>query len=478
MNRKFIINLIFAVGINLLIKPFWVLGVERGVQNAIGASEYGFYFSLFSFSFLFNVILDFGINNYNNTFISKYPQLLSKKFSQLVILKLMLVAAYIIITFSVAFSIGYNSLQLKLLSILCLNQVLSFAITYIRTNISGLHFFITDSLLSVTDRLLMIIFCGLLLWGHIFGVMQLEWFVYSQTLSYGITLVLCFLVLKPSLNDLKWKFNKAFTFHLIKKSYPYAILGLLMGFYSKIDAVLIERLMLDGAKEAGHYASAYRLLDAANMIAVLFAALLLPMFAKIIQQREAPASLLQLGFLLIIIPALVGASLAFFYNSEIIFLLNKTANAEIENVLAILMLSFVFTCIVYIYGTFLTATGNLKILNSIALVACIINIILNILLIKWYGITGAAFASLATQAFVATCHYIITHQKFRIDFNPSFLLKLLFFALIQIFIPYLLKEIQCNFLVKIILQMIIAVFTLLSLRLFHRSQFNKLMRRP
>jgi phosphatidylglycerophosphate synthase len=85
MKRKFVVNLIFAVGINLLIKPFWVLGVERGVQNAIGASEYGFYFSLFSFSFLFNVILDFGINNYNNTFIAKYPHLLSKKFSQLVI---------------------------------------------------------------------------------------------------------------------------------------------------------------------------------------------------------------------------------------------------------------------------------------------------------------------------------------------------------------------------------------------------------
>ena len=111
MNRRFIINLIFAVGINLLIKPFWVLGVERGVQNAIGPEAYGFYFSLFSFSFLFNVVLDFGINNYNNTFISKYPQLLSKKFAQLVMLKLLLLVVYLVVTFIAAFLVGYDAIQ-------------------------------------------------------------------------------------------------------------------------------------------------------------------------------------------------------------------------------------------------------------------------------------------------------------------------------------------------------------------------------
>ncbi len=369
MNRKFILNLIFAIGINLMIKPFWILGVERGVQNAVGAEAYGFYFSLFSFSFIFNVFLDFGINNYNNSFIAKYPQLLSKKFPQLVMLKLILVVVYIFITLLFALIVGYEKIQLQLLVLLCINQVLSFGITYLRTNISGLQFFITDSLLSVLDRMLMIVFCVLLLWGHIFGAMKLEWFVYSQTLSYSITLIVCFFVLKPHLQNIKWKWNKAFTVHLLKKSYPYAILGILMGFYSKIDGVLIERLLPMGRTQAGHYASAYRLFDAANMIAVLFAALLLPIFARIIQKRESPNSLLQLGFTLIIAPAIIGATVCYFYNREIIFMLNKTNNKEIENVLVLLMISFIFTCTIYIYGTFLTADGNLKLLNRIAFIA-------------------------------------------------------------------------------------------------------------
>jgi O-antigen/teichoic acid export membrane protein len=384
---------------------------------------------------------------------------------------------YLVITFIVALTIGYDSMQLKLLWILCLNQVLSFAITYIRTNISGLQFFITDSLLSVLDRMLMIIFCALLLWGHLFGEMKLLWFVYSQTLSYSITLIVCYLVLKPNLIDLRWKYNKAFTIHLLKKSYPFAILGILMGFYSKIDGVLIERLLPGGAMEAGHYASAYRLLDAANMIAVLFASLLLPMFARIIQNKEAPGSLLQLGFVLIILPALFGASVCYFYNGEIIFMLNKTNNPEIERVLALLMLSFVFTCTVYIYGTFLTATGNLKILNRIALMAGVINISMNIIFIKTYGIVGAAWASLFTQAFVALSHYLITHKKFRIAFNVPFLLKLLLFACIQIVVPYLLRFAAFHFLVKIFLQMGFAVITLLLLRFININQIKKLIYR-
>ena len=48
--------------------------------------------------------------------------------------------------------------------------------------------FKTDSVLSVLDRLLMILFCSILLWGHITATkFRIEWFVYSQTAAYGIT---------------------------------------------------------------------------------------------------------------------------------------------------------------------------------------------------------------------------------------------------------------------------------------------------
>ena len=61
VRRNFSLNLIFLLALNLLIKPFYLFGVEVGVQNAVGAEAYGLYYAMFNFTFLFNVILDLGI---------------------------------------------------------------------------------------------------------------------------------------------------------------------------------------------------------------------------------------------------------------------------------------------------------------------------------------------------------------------------------------------------------------------------------
>ncbi len=66
---------------------------------------------------------------------------------------------------------------------------------------------------------------------------------------------------------------------------PYALLSLLMTFYTRMDAVLLRELLVDGDIQNGIYASAYRLLEAANMMASLVAMLLLPMFSKMIASK-------------------------------------------------------------------------------------------------------------------------------------------------------------------------------------------------
>ncbi|NCU33261.1 MAG: polysaccharide biosynthesis protein, partial [Candidatus Moranbacteria bacterium] len=166
MRKKFLSNLLLLLFLNLLIKPFWILGIDRSVQNLVGAEDYGFYYVLFNFSFLFNILLDFGITNFNNRNIAQHNQLLNKHFSGIVIIKFLLAAVYTIITFSVGLIIGFSTKQLGLLGFLCFNQFLLSFILYLRSNISGLLLFRTESLLSVRDKTLMIMICGALIWGQ------------------------------------------------------------------------------------------------------------------------------------------------------------------------------------------------------------------------------------------------------------------------------------------------------------------------
>jgi len=106
MQKKFIANLGFLLLLNLLIKPFWLFGIDRAVQNATGAEAYGQYYALFNFSLLLNILLDLGITNFNNRNISMNRQLLQKHISGIITLRLLLATLYIIISMVAALIIG------------------------------------------------------------------------------------------------------------------------------------------------------------------------------------------------------------------------------------------------------------------------------------------------------------------------------------------------------------------------------------
>ena len=136
-HRKFITNLLILLCLNLLIKPFWILGIDRTVQNTVGAESYGFYFAIFNLTFLFNILLDFGITNFNNKNIAQNHHLLNKHFSSILILKFLLAFVYFIVTISSGLIIGYSTPQMLMLGVLCFNQFLISFVLYLRSNISG-----------------------------------------------------------------------------------------------------------------------------------------------------------------------------------------------------------------------------------------------------------------------------------------------------------------------------------------------------
>ena len=126
MQRKFITNLGFLLFLNILIKPFWIFGVDRVVQNIVGANDFGFYFAIFNFSFLFNILLDFGITNFNNRNIAQNTHLLNKHFSSIIIMKFLLAFVYFIVVFTAGVLWGYRGNQLWMLALLGLNQFFIF----------------------------------------------------------------------------------------------------------------------------------------------------------------------------------------------------------------------------------------------------------------------------------------------------------------------------------------------------------------
>src|SRR5690606_10212102 len=144
-----------------------------------------------------------------------------------------------------------------------------------------------DSIVGVLDRVLLVIMCCLVLWTNTLKTpVNINIFVGLQTLSYLITLfiVIALVSKNAGLPSLKWQ--KKTIVELLKKSLPYASLVLLMSVYYRTDSIMIEQLLPNGKQEAALYAQGFRFLEAFNMIGFLFAGLLLPIFAKMIAQKE------------------------------------------------------------------------------------------------------------------------------------------------------------------------------------------------
>ena len=465
MKRKFATNLILLLLLNLAIKPFWVFGIDRTVQNLVGASEYGLFFALFNFSLLLNIFLDFGLTNFNNRSISQHPQLLPRYLSNLVGIKLLMAIAYFVISITAAYFLGYSQRQLGMLMVLVVNQFLASFILYLRSNISGLQLFRTDSILSVTDRVFMILLCSVMLWGPLRSEFKIEWFIYAQTIAYLVTTAISLVIVVKKVNVFVPRINRIFLVSILKKSYPYALLVLLMSFHFRVDSVMIERLLPNGNFHAGIYAQAFRLLDVSTMVPFLFASLLLPIFSRMLKQGEQITSLLGFSVRLLFAASIVFSLVCIVYRDSIMELLYVNHTAESSAIFATLMVCFVFVSISYIFGTLLTANGSLYILNIIALVGVVVNVVLNVVLIPRYFALGAAVASLITQALVSLLQLGVAIKIFKLRVKKAEVIKFLSLFGVTYLAYFTVNQFSVHWVIGVVMVLIVSTITAFAVKL-------------
>src|SRR4029079_16150792 len=143
----------------------------------------------------------------------------AQQLSNIFSVKLILSGLYILITIIVGIFLHYRGHILYLLLIICLNQMLASLITYVRSNISALHHFKVDSMLSVMDKALMIIICGtLLIVPSLRSHFIIDWFVYAQLAAYVLTLFTALFYVLNITGRIPLNFSLSFSGELLKKT--------------------------------------------------------------------------------------------------------------------------------------------------------------------------------------------------------------------------------------------------------------------
>lgn len=426
-SKKFIGSLGLLLFLNLVIKPVWVLGIDRQVQNITGYEAYGHYFALFSLTLVFQFLLDLGITPYVNRAISAQHSGAGSLFSQAIAVKLLLGILYSLVVLAVAwFTDAYSGILVLLLILL---QVISSFHMLLRSYLSASQKFTEDAYVSVADKLFVIAAAGTaIVFPGITGGITIKGFVVMQALGLLFAILLALWFLHRNRISITLEPLRHFNIDILRESLPFALNIFFMTVIMRADGFLLERLAPLKAYDAGTYASAFRLNDAVNMAGYIMAGFLLPFIAHAWPRKEEFADVLALGRQFLMIPAVCLAASAVFISPQINALLyhdREPMTAEIINVLFLCLPAYV---IIQTHGTALTATGQVRPFMITSAVFAVLLFIADMVAIPRYGAIGAAWVSVAVQNGFALTVFLLCQYRCGIGIRPREFLAFLVLA--------------------------------------------------
>jgi O-antigen/teichoic acid export membrane protein len=422
---SFFKGLTWLLLLNALVKPAWIFLIDRQVQVTAGNEAYGNYFSVLNLSYVLLFLADAGLSTLLNQRIGSGQPMNN---AQLVGLKAILIFIYA----TTCIFVGWltHITQWKFLIYVILIQSLGSVFVFLRSFITAHQYFVADAVFSVVDKLFMLVLCGSIMYTTFFGKMNLILFLQIQTVCTSIAVLLAalFLLKKKEAPGERIKIER-----IIPMILPFALVIFLMSVHNRLDGFLLERLHVHGAREAGIYAAAYRLLDAANMVGYLTALFLVPFVAR--QQRDKTlvqhAVLSARHALLIFAAGLLPFVL--FNGSWIEQTLYHSRDPYISNVIRFCIAALPGYFLVHIYGSVLTATAQLTLFIRILLISVAMNTGLNMVLIPVYGAMGACVAALVSEYFCGLAACIVASRQCHLSIHiKSVLVYLLSAALVTL----------------------------------------------
>ncbi len=418
-TSRFYSSLGLLILLNAIVKPLWIFGIDRQVQNVAGIETYGTYFSILSLSFVLMFLLDWGLTNFYNRQLSAKDQNITDRAGSFIFLKLLFTLLYTVVIFCIAFFTGIRRWDIVLYVVAI--QALASMFVFFRAIITSQQWFQTDAWLSVLDKLLMILLCGTFLYfPSLFGAITIERFLLAQIGCMGLAVITTLVILVVR------KFNFSFRRlwperSVFKAALPFAILILLMTFHTRIDGFLLDRII--GPGEAGKYAGAYRLLDAANMLGFLVASFLFPYIARHKDDRKNITGVILNVRHLLITGSVTLACVVLFLAPWIHKTLYHHDDAGSVAILQWCLPALIGYSLVQVYGTVMTATGHIIAYSYITLICIVMNVIMNILLIPSMGAKGSCIAALTSQVFCGITVMWYVNQKLKINIDlRSFLI--------------------------------------------------------
>lgn len=239
-----------------------------------------------------------------------------------------------------------------------------------------------------------------------YGLHAVLW-AYLAVMAFNLVLVLLFFHAKVSRLSLGAGSREARG--LFADGFFFALKSGFVLIYFKIDVTMLQ--LMSTSASVGLYSAAYALLEALLSLPIALTSALLPVAIVLAGERDRLRVLLERAgrFLLAAtVPVVVGGIIL---SQPLMVLLFGQGYAAGSPALAVLLLTLVPLSVVYLLGI-LEIAFRLERKSIWVLAAnCVVNILLNLVLIPIYDVVGAALATVLTELFYLAAYFRLVRPQ-------------------------------------------------------------------
>ena len=387
------------------------------IARSIGPELYGKYTFGLSYILLFSVLANFGLESLFIREAARDRKNISEMIFDILHLKVVL-ALFAIGAIIVSINIfHYPKSTINIVYILCIGlffQILSNSVLAVYRSLErmgiiacfGLGFRVISAIIVIASIYFKVGLVGIV---SAFSIGNAAVFFVSIMLFYKE-----FKLMRLKVSLRKWV-------ELARRGMPFYISALLTMVYFKINVVMLSKMR--GELEVGFYMAAATLVESLLFISEAFNTSVFPAFSRI---HGSATDALELAYkkaikyLILVTTAICTGTLL--VGKQIILLIYGKEFLSSANALMILIFFWAFLFISTTMSTLLFSIRKEVTQMKIMVFACLINISLNIILIKEYGYIGCALSSTISEAFVIGMIGLVlwrTNLRFRLDWHFS-----------------------------------------------------------
>jgi len=372
----------------------------------LGPANYGILAFALALNGIFGVVANFGLDPLAVREVARNKNLAGKYLMNGIVLKLLFGSLTFLIVFVVVNLLGYPEITKKVVYLITISTVVG--------GINNLF----NSIYQAFERM-EFISIGQILQSFLLLVFAVVGIKFGFDVVYFalIYLVVSFVVLGYNIIITLWKFLKpkievdlGFWKDVIREAWPFALSSVFIGLYYYTDSVMVG--FIKGNFDVGIYNAAYRLSSIFLLVPQIYSLVIFPILSKKYIKDLDKFRLISLFYTwtigsLGIIIGIIGYLVAPFlilsiYGEE--YILSIT-------VFRILILSIGLSYFTYPLGLILDTSNYQKINMYIMFFSIILNIFLNYIFINFYGVVGAAIATLITRTIFLIGRYLIVRRK-------------------------------------------------------------------